>query len=382
VTECSAFFLSEDEGRAAGVVGAAERLDRARDSVAMVSAGAGLAHAVALMTGTQVGLPLVHGQDPDVEGAAVIVEDGRVKVRRDVGGTRPVYVAGGSAATDHRLLQGGGWTMLGPGMSYDLSARSATARYRPAAGLPASRDDAASSLAGALGEAVKARVEGRAKVAVAFSGGLDSSLVAFLASERSEVVACSVFAPGSLDEGRTRSAADRLGLHLASRALNRGDALKELKAMTLPFEATPMDKALWCIYSVSARLAAEAGAEVILLGQLADELFGGYAKYERAALVGRGESERMMERDVADCASRGFVRDEMACARSLQPRFPYADPEVMALARAMPAEYKIDGGVRKAVLRRAAAKLGLPSALSELPKKAAQYSSGVLKLCG
>ncbi len=40
-----------------------------------------------------------------------------------------------------------------------------------------------------------------------------------------------------------------------------------------------MDKALWCIYSTTSELARRRNARMILLGQLADELFGGYMKY-------------------------------------------------------------------------------------------------------
>ena len=40
-----------------------------------------------------------------------------------------------------------------------------------------------------------------------------------------------------------------------------------------------MDEALWCIYSATSRLAKANGARTIILGQLADELFGGYMKY-------------------------------------------------------------------------------------------------------
>jgi asparagine synthetase B (glutamine-hydrolysing) len=44
-------------------------------------------------------------------------------------------------------------------------------------------DNAAGELQKLLEEAVKARVAGLKKVAVAFSGGLDSSIVAFLANK-------------------------------------------------------------------------------------------------------------------------------------------------------------------------------------------------------
>jgi len=132
---------------------------------------------------------------------------------------------------------------------------------------------------------------------------------------------------------------------------------------------------------VASRLAVESGAEIIMLGQLADELFGGYAKYE-AALSRNGEAEasRMMSEDVDQCGLRGFVRDEAACRGWCEPRFPFAQKGLAKFGESLPVSFKIRGGVRKAVLREAAVILGLPRDIASKPKKAAQYSSGLMKL--
>jgi len=87
-----------------------------------------------------------------------------------------------------------------------------------------------------------------------------------------------------------------------------------------------------------------------------------------------------MERDVAAAADRAFVRDELACARFVEVRFPFADQDVAGFARSLPLSHKIRGGERKAVLRMAATRLGLPDELVMAPKKAAQYSTGLSKL--
>jgi asparagine synthase (glutamine-hydrolysing) len=141
-----------------------------------------------------------------------------------------------------------------------------------------------------------------------------------------------------------------------------------------------MDRALWCLYSTTSRMAAENGAGLILLGQLADELFGGYMKYSLQAKENEASAVQMMERDVAGAADRAFVRDELACARFVEARFPFADQGVAGFARSLPLSHKIRGGERKAVLRMAATKLGLPDELVRAPKKAAQYSTGLSKL--
>ena len=142
-----------------------------------------------------------------------------------------------------------------------------------------------------------------------------------------------------------------------------------------------MDKALWCIYTTTSGLAKKNRARTIMLGQLADELFGGYRKYAaKASEEGAAAAERMMRDDVRACADRGFLRDEAACSSSCEVRFPYADQSIASLAARLPFDYKVRDGERKAVLRAAAVELGLPEELASAPKKAAQFSSGAAKL--
>lgn len=218
-------------------------------------------------------------------------------------------------------------------------------------------------------------------MAVAFSGGLDSSVVARCASRLTEVVACTAFSDGAGDETRAREAASALGLDIVATRLTPENVEEALRTIDLPFVPTLMDKSLWCLYSIVSRSACDAGSKVVMLGQLADELFGGYAKYEEAfRLKGHDAASSMMSLDLQDYAHRGRIRDIGACGRWAQPRFPFEANEVVALASSLPVSFKIRDGVRKAVLRRAALILGVPEAQAGAGKKAAQYSSGVQKL--
>jgi asparagine synthase (glutamine-hydrolysing) len=242
-------------------------------------------------------------------------------------------------------------------------------------------EGSAQELARAIERSVASAVAGESKVAVAFSGGLDSSILAKCASTRAEVFACAAFAEGAGDEVRAREAASALGVALVATKLTRKSVDDALAAVDLPFAPTLMDRSLWCLYAIVSRSAHEAGARVMLLGQLADELFGGYAKYAEALSHGGEEAAAsMMKIDVEDYARRGRVRDVGACGRWVKPVFPFEAREVVELASSLPVSFKIRDGVRKAVLRRSAAILGVPEAQASADKKAAQYSSGVQKL--
>jgi asparagine synthase (glutamine-hydrolysing) len=236
-------------------------------------------------------------------------------------------------------------------------------------------------LARAIDASVARMAEGRSRIAVAFSGGLDSSIIALCTKRRTEVVACSAFVEGAVDSSSASRGAAILGIELTATRLTREAVASELRKMDLPFQTSLMDRSLWCLYSIVSRIAAGEGAEVIMLGQLADELFGGYAKYQ-ATLKDDGEeaAATIMDQDVKDYQTRGMVRDANACRRWLEPRFPFAEKEVVDLGRSIPVSFKIRGGVRKAVLREAAMILGVPRELVNTPKRAAQYSSGIQRI--
>jgi len=340
------------------------------------------------------GLPLVHGY-MNSEGAFPVGEfsmlgreAGGLYGARDPIGTRGLWLVregpnAGSLSSDYRLLSGG--TLLPPGTVYGKGgARKVKGGRGEPRGAAPSFEEAAETLASLVDESVGRRVLGQRRVAVSFSGGLDSSLLAMVAAKHAEVVLCSAYAPGSKDEKQTARAADLLGLRLETALLDEESlGARSRDAVLPPGKASAMDYALWCIFSTTSELAKRAKASMILLGQLADELFGGYRKYAAAAQEeGEVAAERMMRDDVRACAERGFLRDEAACSASCEVRFPYADAEIDSFAARLPLDYKIRGGKRKAVLRAAALELDLPEELAGAPKKAAQFSSGAAKLLG
>lgn len=240
---------------------------------------------------------------------------------------------------------------------------------------------AAAEVAKTVERSVVEAIGGENKVAVAFSGGLDSSLVARCAIRHARVTACAAFSEGAGDATKAREAAAALGVDLVATELTAENVAGALSTIDLPFAPSLMDRSLWCLYSLVSQRARESGTKVMLLGQLADELFGGYAKYvEALRLRGEDAASSMMNADVREYAGRGRLRDVGACGRWVQPRLPFEADEVVRFASSLPMSFKIRGEVRKAVLRRAAVMLGVPEELAGAAKKAAQYSSGVQKL--
>lgn len=212
----------------------------------------------------------------------------------------------------------------------------------------------------------------RPLLTLAFSGGLDSSVVAALAREETEVTALTVGYPQSIDLANASEAARQLDLDWTPIELNDGLLVREAGALLHAFPrlgplALTFELPLWILLP-------RAPGRVIFAGQGADELFGGYAKYVDL----EGENLRhALDRDLETLLTETVPRErEMARLHGKDLRLPYCDLSVVRAVRALP--IMVRGGVRrKAALRGIARELGLPVQVVERPKKAAQYGSGI-----
>jgi len=211
------------------------------------------------------------------------------------------------------------------------------------------------------------------KKAVLFSGGLDSTLLTVLARPFSELRLYTVGYPGSHDLEAGRKGAEELGLPWEPIVIN-DDMLRNAVAhlrndvgvmdpVTISFEVP--------LYVVCSRVA----EEVLLSGQGADELFGGYARY--SSLSPR-ELDEARKGDVQRLLSEGCPREARITQGFGKKLFcPYLGPKVIETALSIPAERLVGELGNKLPLRRIALDMGLSSA--KAPKKAAQYGSGVMK---
>ncbi len=207
---------------------------------------------------------------------------------------------------------------------------------------------------------------------VSYSGGLDSSLVAKLASESAKVVCYTCAADGSMDAKRAVDCGRDEGFEVRIIALTESD-LPSIVARTsgILSSTDPVRIA----YTIPVAVVLERCSEpCVLAGNGADELFAGYAKYSRLPNARVSEMEADLRRSLDETARLADF------SRSLGKRtfFPFLEDEVISVSRAIPIESKISGDSRKTILREAGKLGGLSAA--DRPKKAAQYSSGSLRL--
>ncbi|WP_254271629.1 asparagine synthase C-terminal domain-containing protein [Haloarcula marina] len=211
-------------------------------------------------------------------------------------------------------------------------------------------------------------------LAIAFSGGVDSALLA----ARLDAPLYVAGFPDSHDVEAARSAADLLDrdlrvVELTHEAIER--AVPEIAAATGRTNAMAVQIAL-PLYLTAERVAAD-GFDRLALGQGADELFGGYAKVAKAPNDPRVDADtvRGAQREVLATLPDQLTRDVLALrAAGVEPVTPLLHDRVVSAALRLDDAMLVDGETRKWALRRAA-RDSLPEAVATRDKKAAQYGS-------
>ncbi|SEN96312.1 asparagine synthase (glutamine-hydrolysing) [Halorientalis persicus] len=252
---------------------------------------------------------------------------------------------------------------------------------------PATDDDAVAITAvRAAVEASTAAVETDG-LAVAFSGGVDSAVLA----ARLDAPLYVAGFPDSHDVEAARSAAAAMDRDCTVVELTHDDlerAVPELAHAIGRTNAMDVQIAL-PLYLVAERVAAD-GFDRLAVGQGADELFGGYAKVAKAPDDPRVDADtvRGARREVVTTLPDQLERDVLALrAAGVEPVAPLLSDRVIEAALPLPGHLLVadpapgeDRGdaERKVALRRAAASW-LPDEVSARDKKAVQYGSLVAR---
>ena len=243
---------------------------------------------------------------------------------------------------------------------------------------------AAETLQKLLERSVRRRVSGTKEIAVAFSGGLDSSVTAFLAKKcRANVHLIHVSLEDRPETEEAKKAADELNLPLHVYLFGEADVEKVVSSVVeLIEEADAVKASIGVPFYWTAEKAAETGFRVLLAGQGADELFGGYQRYVNDYLLhGKEKARRAMFDDAVKLHESNIERDVKICGfHDVELRLPFASYQIAQFALNLTVELKIErkaDSLRKLVLRKVAVDMGLPSSIVEKPKKAVQYATGI-----
>lgn len=269
-------------------------------------------------------------------------------------------------------------------------------------------DDGARGLVAAMEravlEAVRAAGQGRGRgpVGVAFSGGVDSSVIAAVCSRlRLGPSLLTVGFAGSHDVRFAEAAARKAGLEHRTLVIGEGGggrspppppfARVAAEAVAATGGGGDPSRTENCIaFYYIAWLARSLGLRTVLTGNGIDELFCGYDSYRRAlaaagagggggaaaeAVIGPMVGERIA-RELSIMADAGRFAGRLG-VRIVQPLL---SERFAGYAASLPLECKISGPgdlLRKHAVRGAAAHLGVPPTSALKRKKAIQYGSRI-----
>lgn len=243
---------------------------------------------------------------------------------------------------------------------------------------------AAEELQALLQQSIRQRVSGLKEIAVAFSGGLDSSIIAFLAKKsKLKVRLIHVSLKNQPETEHARAVAKELELPLHVQLFTEEDVEKVVqRTVELIEEPDPIETSIGIPFYWTARKTAEMNLKVLLAGQGADELFGGYKRYVDDYLIhGSEKTRKRMFNDVARLYETNLEGDFKICNfHKVELRLPFATYRIAKFALGLPIRLKIEpkrDTKRKLVLRKAAENLGLSQLVIGKPKKAIQYATGV-----
>ena len=221
----------------------------------------------------------------------------------------------------------------------------------------------------ALEKAVKKDCE--KNITVSFSGGIDSALVAFLASKYTDVELIAVGVKDSHDIEAAKSAANVINLDLTVKELNDEELISEATILQKKLKLTQFEVGFMLPFWVAAK---NAKNKILMCGQGADEVFGGYARFRESMKNANldEETKSLLEiipnRELKICKLFGL---KLSC--------PYLSEEVIQTSKLYSQKQHI-GIVGKEKLREAAIGLGLSKEIANRKKKAAQYGSGSQKV--
>ncbi len=248
---------------------------------------------------------------------------------------------------------------------------------------------------GQLREAFEAAVQRQLMTDVPYgvllSGGLDSSLVAACAArfarhriesdDREEawwprLHSFAIGLEGSPDLAAARVAADALGTshHEFKFTVQDGlDALPEVIRHIETYDVTSI-RASTPMYLMARRIKAM-GVKMVLSGEGADEIFGGYLYFHKAPSAIAFHDETVRKLDALHLYDCNRANKAMA-AWGVEARVPFLDLEFIDVAMSMDAEFKraSPGRIEKAVLRDAFVG-ALPDSI--LWRQKEQFSDGV-----
>ncbi len=227
-------------------------------------------------------------------------------------------------------------------------------------------------------------VVGDKKIGIAFSGGVDSSLLAKLCVDLGYKTAL-------LTTGFANSH-DVVFSRKVAKIFGYEHKIRKISLKTFPRIASDIKKTIktnnisWnenCIaFHYVARLAKKCKIKKVLTANGIDELFCGYNAYRDAIKYGENSVKKLMEAKLENEIKMMKTVNDVTSKFGIQIIHPFLSKDFIDLAKSIPVREKIHGPddmIRKHIIRELALKIDVPEMSSIKRKKALQYGSLIHK---
>ena len=220
---------------------------------------------------------------------------------------------------------------------------------------------------------LKAAIRKYPSPGIAFSGGVDSSVLALLANKPTLYT---IALENSSDVAWSIKVAKDLNLPIKTKIFTLEEAEEVIKkVVTLLNSPDVTQVGIGCVVYAVLEMAQKDKLSLVLGGLGAEEIFGGYKRHIDYGKDLSNIHERLWA-GLKDMEVRDFSRDlPIAKHFNIKLVAPFLDEDLVKYAMQVHPDLKINNERRKIILRETALHLGLPKEVAYRKKIAAQYSS-------
>jgi asparagine synthase (glutamine-hydrolysing) len=244
--------------------------------------------------------------------------------------------------------------------------------------------DIQNALFTAVAESVDATTTANPSVAVAFSGGLDSTLLAKICKDLGiKVTLLTIGFSHSHDLEFSKIIASKIGLPHTIYTLDEQEFCEVLSYVGQKIRCGNVSHIENCIaYFYIANLASRCGLQQVLTATGCDELFCGYNEYRLVYNNGRTQIMQLMDEKIVNEMTLMNEIETITGERGIKLKKPFLTDKFISFAKDIAIDLKIKGSndlVRKHILRTVALSIGVPEESAMKPKKAIQYGTMIHK---
>ena len=230
------------------------------------------------------------------------------------------------------------------------------------------------------------------RIGILFSGGLDSSIVTKLVLDELTDKQIDIVTVGVINSYDMKNAIQRaaeLKFQLNNCYLNRNTVKSSIQILINENIVNKLGALLIAIplFCGMKFLSDSFSSKMVVMGQGADELFGGYNKYHLLYEESKIEElKSTMKVDLKNLMEKQIMMEKkIAQYFDMNPIYPFLSPNVIDYAKDIPSSKHFlktnnDTIIRKVELRKLAKMLNFSDKAINQPKKALQYGSGTIRI--